>query len=64
MKLKLNNVRLAFPVLFEAKTVNGEGKPAFSASGARSWSRKKVFPTRRGAKSASGRPGSACSKDR
>lgn len=31
MKLKLNNVRLAFPVLFEAKTVNGEGKPAFSA---------------------------------
>lgn len=32
MKLKLKNVRLAFPVLFEAKTVNGEGKPAFSAS--------------------------------
>ena len=32
MKLKLENVRLAFPVLFEAKTVNGEGKPAFSAS--------------------------------
>lgn len=32
MKLKLNNVRLAFPELFEAKTVNGEGKPAFSAS--------------------------------
>ena len=32
MKLKLNNVRLAFPVLFEAKTVNGEGKPAFSAA--------------------------------
>lgn len=32
MKLKLNNVRMAFPVLFEAKTVNGEGKPAFSAS--------------------------------
>jgi hypothetical protein len=31
MKLKLNNVRLAFPALFEAKTVNGEGKPAFSA---------------------------------
>ncbi|EOP1290427.1 DUF2815 domain-containing protein, partial [Escherichia coli] len=25
MKLKLNNVRLAFPSLFEAKTVNGEG---------------------------------------
>lgn len=32
MKLKLNNVRLAFPVLFEPKTVNGDGKPAFSAS--------------------------------
>lgn len=32
MKVKLQNVRLAFPVLFEAKTVNGEGKPAFSAS--------------------------------
>jgi hypothetical protein len=32
MLLKLNNVRLAFPALFEAKTVNGEGKPAFSAS--------------------------------
>ena len=32
MKLKLNSVRLAFPVLFEAKTFNGEGKPAFSAS--------------------------------
>lgn len=32
MKLKLSNVRLAFPQLFEAKTVNGEGKPAFSAS--------------------------------
>lgn len=31
MKLKLTNVRLAFPALFEAKTVNGEGKPAFSA---------------------------------
>lgn len=31
MKLKLNNVRLAFPALFEAKTVNSEGKPAFSA---------------------------------
>ena len=31
MKLKLKNVRLAFPQLFEAKTVNGEGKPAFSA---------------------------------
>jgi len=32
MKIKLANVRLAFPQLFEAKTVNGEGKPAFSAS--------------------------------
>jgi len=32
MQIKLNNVRLAFPALFEAKTVNGEGKPAFSAS--------------------------------
>jgi hypothetical protein len=32
MKLKLNNVRLAFPSLFEAKTVNGEGTPAFSAT--------------------------------
>lgn len=32
MKIKLSNVRLAFPELFEAKTVNGEGKPAFSAS--------------------------------
>ncbi len=31
MKLKLNNVRLAFPSLFEAKTVNGEGDPRFSA---------------------------------
>lgn len=30
--MRLTNVRLAFPVLFEAKTVNGEGKPAFSAS--------------------------------
>ncbi|MDC5529463.1 DUF2815 family protein [Acinetobacter baumannii] len=32
MKIRLNNVRLAFPALFEAKTVNGEGEPAFSAS--------------------------------
>ena len=32
MKVKLANVRLAFPQLFEAKTVNGEGKPAYSAS--------------------------------
>ena len=31
MKLKLSHVRLAFPALFEAKTVNGEGEPAFSA---------------------------------
>ncbi len=32
MKLTLTNVRLAFPQLFEAKTVNGEGNPAFSSS--------------------------------
>lgn len=32
MKIKLENVRLAFPQLFEAKTVNGEGEPAFSAA--------------------------------
>lgn len=32
MKIKLSNVRLAFPALFEAKTVNGEGDPAFSAA--------------------------------
>lgn len=32
MKVKLSNVRLTFPQLFEPKTVNGEGKPAFSAS--------------------------------
>lgn len=32
MKLKLTNVRVAFPQFFEAKTVNGEGKPAFSGS--------------------------------
>ena len=32
MKIRLNNVRLAFPTLWEAKTVNGEGKPAFSAT--------------------------------
>lgn len=31
MRLKLTHVRLAFPALFEAKTVNGEGEPAFSA---------------------------------
>lgn len=32
MIIKLSNVRLAFPELFEAKTVNGEGEPAFSAA--------------------------------
>lgn len=32
MKLQLKNVRLAFPALFEAQTVNGEGEPAYSAS--------------------------------
>lgn len=32
MKLMLKNVRIAFPVLWEAKTFNGEGKPAFSAA--------------------------------
>lgn len=32
MKLKIDNVRLAFPALFEAKTVNGQGAPAYSAS--------------------------------
>lgn len=32
MKVKLNNVRLSFPELFEAKTFNGEGAPAFTAS--------------------------------
>jgi hypothetical protein len=32
MKVLLNNVRLAFPALFEAKQVNGEGEPAFSAA--------------------------------
>lgn len=32
MKVKLQNVRLAFPVLFEPKSFNGEGTPAFSAS--------------------------------
>ena len=31
-KITLKNVRLSFPQLFEAKQVNGEGKPAFSAS--------------------------------
>lgn len=33
MKVKLTNVRLAFPQLFQAKAgFNGEGEPAFSAS--------------------------------
>jgi hypothetical protein len=32
MKIKLTNVRLSFAQLFDAKTVNGEGKPAFSAT--------------------------------
>lgn len=32
MKVKLTNVRLAFPQLFEAKAVNGEGEPRFSAA--------------------------------
>ncbi len=32
MKITLKNVRLAFPALFEAATVNGEGEPAFSAA--------------------------------
>jgi hypothetical protein len=32
MKLKLLNVRLAFPQLFEAETVAGEGKPAHSGT--------------------------------
>ena len=32
IQVKLKNVRLAFPQLWEAKQVNGEGKPAFSAN--------------------------------
>jgi len=32
MKLMLQNVRLAFPNLWVAQRVNGEGEPAFSAS--------------------------------
>lgn len=32
MKLMLRNVRIAFPTLFEPKTVNGEGEPRFSAT--------------------------------
>jgi hypothetical protein len=31
MIIKIQNTRLAFPALFEAQTVNGEGEPAFSA---------------------------------
>ena len=31
MKLLIKDARLAFPQLFEAQTVNGEGEPAFSA---------------------------------
>jgi hypothetical protein len=31
-KFTLKNCRLAFPALFEAKQVNGEGKPRFSAA--------------------------------
>lgn len=30
--VKLNNVRLAFPALFQPKTVNGEGEPRYSAA--------------------------------
>lgn len=32
MKIKLTNVRLAFPALFKAKQVNGEGDARFSAA--------------------------------
>jgi hypothetical protein len=32
MKVMLRNVRLAFPALFQPKTVNGEGDPAFGAT--------------------------------
>lgn len=32
MKLTIKNARLAFPVLFEPRAVNGEGKPAYSAN--------------------------------
>jgi hypothetical protein len=32
MKVRLEDVRLAFPELFTAKTVNGQGDPAFSAT--------------------------------
>jgi hypothetical protein len=32
MLVKLKNVRLAFPQLFEAKAFNGEGEPAYTAA--------------------------------
>ena len=32
MKIQLKNVRLAFPQLFDAKAVNGQGEPKFSAA--------------------------------
>lgn len=32
MKVKLNNVRLAFPKLFKPEQVNGEGNPVYSAT--------------------------------
>jgi hypothetical protein len=32
LKIKLTNVRLAFPALFQPQTVNGEGDPAYSAT--------------------------------
>ena len=32
MKIRLNGVRLAFPDLFTARAVNGEGEPAFGAT--------------------------------
>ena len=32
MKVQLRDVRLAFPQLFDAKAVNGQGEPKFSAS--------------------------------
>jgi hypothetical protein len=32
MKVHLNNVRLTFPQLFDAKQVNGQGDPKFSAA--------------------------------
>lgn len=32
MKLLINDARLAFPQLFEAQSINGEGEPAFSCA--------------------------------